>query len=415
MQPEIIWYGERGIIDSFVSHIRGTAVTSIARFLHAICWAGGTAPQWIESIDCVNVIVEIDLAEFGVPDLIVVCRTGGTATYVVFIEAKATTYKFSAHSNTPAPGLILTGMQGRGYNSSINGQLALKYRFATALQCWRAEDSAIVEPQGIYREYLDRLNDDPDKAPGRRLVKAENVELLRSLGLAGLPEENVYYVALTWDRAEKVFFRNQDVAADYLPRFYNHDGRDLFDDMRDRIGWIGYSELENAVGLLTCDEYIAARDLMLPGSAPTDADYRVRQGKNLEGHSAAIRTLTGKLAAMLPREALEAQTDSYSVKDEHNRTAAKIMPTETRTFIGVRFCEGKAARSYENPGGWGLSMPLESKWAGVGRHRNRFDGIYVHSEADLEAANQLVDAFLQRFRPALRLGAESDTSDSDED
>src|SRR5690242_2756525 len=152
MRPEIIWYGERGIVASLISYVRGSVVASIRQLLRAVFWAGGTGARWIEAIERANVIVEIGLADFGAPDLMLVCRGASGLPRIVFIEAKATPYEVSARPNTPVPGLSRSGMQARGYNSSVNGQLALKYRFATALQCWAEHQDSIVEPQGIYHE-----------------------------------------------------------------------------------------------------------------------------------------------------------------------------------------------------------------------------------------------------------------------
>jgi hypothetical protein len=52
---------------------------------------------------------------------------------LLFVEAKAGPYIFSARSNS-------VGMQEPGFNSAINGQLSLKYRLACALE--RAEPNA---------------------------------------------------------------------------------------------------------------------------------------------------------------------------------------------------------------------------------------------------------------------------------
>jgi hypothetical protein len=113
MRPEIIWYGERGIINALISHLRRAAVPSVGRLLDAVCWAGGTSPQWLKTTDSVNIIVEINLADFGVPDLILVCRTTSATTYVVFVEAKASTCEFSTRPNMPTPGLVRWGMRAR--------------------------------------------------------------------------------------------------------------------------------------------------------------------------------------------------------------------------------------------------------------------------------------------------------------
>jgi hypothetical protein len=69
------------------------------------------------------------MGQFGNPDLILACRTGTEATtHVVLVEAKVVPYLGSAMSNADDT------MKANGFNSSINGQLALRHRLADERQ-----------------------------------------------------------------------------------------------------------------------------------------------------------------------------------------------------------------------------------------------------------------------------------------
>ena len=140
---------------------------------------------------------------------------------------------------------------------------------------------------------------------------------------------------------------------------------------------------------------------MLPGPEPTDADYESQRALGLGDYGDNIKSLAISIVSMLPPGGIEPQKGSYSFKDEDDRTVAKIIPLRDRVFVGIRVCEGPAARDYENPAGWGLGQALESKSAGVGRRRARFDGVYVRSESDLGSAYELIETFNHRFPPVL--------------
>lgn len=115
------WYGERGIVNAAVSFLASTDqyVEQTKRLLNAITWADGGRPDWVQRVTDVRLIVEIGLAEFGNPDLMVVCRADGYVhPFIVFVEAKAGPYQFTVGRNSQ-------GMTP-GYNSTINGQVSLK-------------------------------------------------------------------------------------------------------------------------------------------------------------------------------------------------------------------------------------------------------------------------------------------------
>jgi hypothetical protein len=336
--PNVFWYGERGIINAVVSHVNtsGDFVGSIRNLLKATCWGTGNGPSWIEGISDAHLIVEVGLADFGDPDLLIICRTGSEKTYLVFLEAKAQSYTDSMQE-TSVLRAGKWGMEQEGFNSSINGQLTLKYRFANALSLWDGRAAAISESHLLFEAYKVRLNDSPKKSPGRSLAKPSILAgIFGRLGLAGLPEANCHYIALTWDCESKAFFNSPDVPFDYLPVFLGEDGEGRFSTMLDRVGWIGYKQLEEAIGLSNATEYKAAFATMLDSPEPPLSFYSEKRQGRWESFPSQIIELGEGLALALGTVRVQRVAGSYSIKDENNQTVGKISPNKDSVFIGVR-------------------------------------------------------------------------------
>lgn len=327
----IQWYGERGIVNALVSHIASSSdvISCVKQFLHAIEWADGNHPAWIEKVTDARFLVEIGLADFGNPDLIVVCRTeGDELPYLVFIEAKARPYPLSAGSNK--------GGMTPGYNSTINGQLSLKYRFAQALATttfFQPITHEISESQELFDLYQLHLSDYAKKR--RHLLKDTVVETLQGLELIGLPEEHCHYVAFTWDDgAGRVF----QAAPDIRPIFLGTAGNDRFDQMKPRYGWLGYAEVQRALALEANIEYQNACHGMLPYLTPKPEDYSVtRRLENLTVEEEEFISQVSDLLAQSctrRRVAVERHAGSVSIEVDGS-TIAKVIPGEV-VFVGIR-------------------------------------------------------------------------------
>ena len=115
---EVIWYGERGIVNSIVDGLKRGGLEIIQTFLGSVLWANGAAQDWIKDVKSVQLMVEVGLGQFGDPDLIIVCNTGENVPHVIFLEAKITSYARSAELDS---------------SSKINRQLTLKYRFVQSV------------------------------------------------------------------------------------------------------------------------------------------------------------------------------------------------------------------------------------------------------------------------------------------
>jgi hypothetical protein len=96
----------------------------------------------------IHVIVEADFGRkygFGWPDAVVIVETPTEEKLILFIEAKAGLYQDSA--------LPLAKYKAKGFNSSINGQLSLRYRLAQALKSPQKYGHSLVEPKSLAHAY----------------------------------------------------------------------------------------------------------------------------------------------------------------------------------------------------------------------------------------------------------------------
>jgi len=386
---QVYWYGERGIMNAIITHLTrdGDATGGIKILLSAVSWADGQVPVWIETIESVTLIVEVGLADFGDPDLLIVCRTPSTRK-LVFVEAKVVSYIDSMQSTAPSVG-ARWGMTQIGFNSSINGQLSLKYRFAKALSRWDGNAPAIAESSAVFDAYKSRLNDSDAKAPGRTLAKPSILNrIFKPLRLFGIGEENCCYVALTWDTESNVFFGSGEVPSDCLPVFLNESGVDVFQSAMSRVGWIGYKRLSDSLGLLNSSECVTALSTMLDALEPTTSYYaEVRKGR----WSTFPQHIVDLASAIANEFAGRAQRreGSYSLLDENKQTIAKIIPNDSSVFLGVR--RGTPAASAVQH--WACS----SGGIVIRRIKNvQFEGVNVCSKNE---ARDFVSTIKQRLEP----------------
>lgn len=338
--PTIQWYGERGIVNAVVTHIGGQStedarLSAIKSFLGAIIWAKGNGPDWIGKISDFKMVVELGLSQFGDPDLIIICKVeDNDKPYCFFVEAKAVPYITSMYDNKD-------GIPEKGFNSSINGQLSLKYRFAIALNNWEKNyNNGLSEPKNMFSLYQDSeegLNDNkkhPRKIDKEKILK----NILKPLGLKNLDDKRFYFVAWTWDNDEHIFFKDKEVMnANGFPLFLNTDP----DEIKMRLGWLGYETLEARLKLDSSNEYMAARKTMIDNDKP-DKDnecYKVVKVslQKLGTFNNDITSLSEKIYDEFKNKkvTIEKLEGSYSIK-YNDEIVAKIILQPKFTFVGFR-------------------------------------------------------------------------------
>lgn len=218
-------------------------IAQTARLLQGIQWAGDVPQEWIGRIRQAIFTMEIDLADFGSPDLILVCDTP-ERRHVCLVEAKTIPYLMSATSNRG-------GMTPSGFNSAINGQISLQHRFAHALSHSGEETSDISEPPKLHRYYSRSDGQglrDPRLRP-RHLAKRSVLQIPQQRGLLGLSADQFHFVAFTDD--QRPFW--EVAGKDLLPLFLDvEDGTDAWAAVRHRVGWIGYRTVARQLELGSC-------------------------------------------------------------------------------------------------------------------------------------------------------------------
>ena len=318
---KVSWYGERGAVNAVVVGLRQLEVPGVIAFLNAVAWAD--RPAWLRDVGSVELIVEIGCGEFGDPDLIIVCTTKEGQRYATFVEAKVIPYETSAGSNQH-------GIRIRGYNSTINGQLSLKYRLAMALSNWDGSSSELSESDAVYRAYKRPWSQkglgDTIRWP-RHLKKPTVLSLLRNAGLAGLPLNQFHFVAWTWDRDP--FFRSLAFHhSDQRPLFLDEAGVEQWQSTLPQLGWIGFKQIAESDQLSKClsdgfrDALATMRPTLEPtpvadvsaaGDLPRVASYNIL--KNSHEHTIQqLRALEKLAAEHFGEDAIEQNPGSSSVK-----------------------------------------------------------------------------------------------------
>ena len=287
----LYWYGERGIVNALVTRVESLGIEGVKQLLGCVQWANPEHNQWISRITSATLVVEIGLAHFGDPDLIVVCRTEDGEPFGVFLEAKVVPYRYSADQGGP---------------SRIQRQLTLKYRFAKALKASR--NNRIIETPEFHAHYR-RGAEGSDQADScadpRQLAKPSVLAILREAGLYDVPSENFRFVAWTWDR--QPFFNSPDFSkSSFRPLFLKDDGTEDWELSLKKLGWLGYQELIDN-GQLTDDAFRQALRSMLPSPVPNEVETVDCNGPNLQPYNINARSSTQTKAKMARLESIAQQ------------------------------------------------------------------------------------------------------------
>jgi hypothetical protein len=322
---QVRWYGERGIVNALVTHIASAAdpLMIVRDLLDAVVWADGKQPPWVQRVTDAEFVVEISLSEFGNPDLLLVCHTEGEdKPYVVFFEAKIRSYRLSMGKNPQT--------MTAGYNSTIKGQISLKYRFAQALSASNPTDSRIAEPETLFKQYKDKIIDSATRA--RRLEKPAVLSLLNRLRLLPLSEDRCHYVALTRDKEiEHVF----PTPTELRPVLLDEAGNDVYNAVCPRLGWLGYQRLDTVLASETayreaCQTMFFRRPEEYLNDAHGTDDLSGYQPHMIEVIADMFRAACSETAQV------KMYTASTSII-VGGKTLVKLIPTGTDAlFIGVR-------------------------------------------------------------------------------
>lgn len=231
----LLFYGERGLVNGLVLDLLASP-PRFGELLRAAAWCG-EAPAWTGELEDVTYLVEPGFSKFGQPDFVAVCRLrDGSRRYVV-TEVKSATYTASAMSNVP-------GIREKAFNSSINGQMSLNYRFVKALERFDFKaGTSVEEPKALFDRYHEQLHD-TNKGP-RKLLKPQAVGSLVKPFLEGMNVDTTHFLVLA--RQEKTGpAKNplETAGKDLLPLLLDDAGEDQWPRRAAQFGFLSLQKLD---------------------------------------------------------------------------------------------------------------------------------------------------------------------------
>ena len=229
----LIFYGERGIVNGLVLDIRKDLELGKV-FLKTIDWFGLGETNWTENLEDITFLVEPGFSKFGQPDLVLICRLRDGSKRWLFIEVKAIPYQASAMKNSK-------GMSQKGFNSSINGQLSLNYRLAMALERYSGE-LLLEESPETFHQYQKALSD-YNKGP-RRACKPEFIKGIIGPHFKGLELDKCFFVVLSKDVGPNPMEKESE---DLLPLLLNGDGKNTWGELSRNFGFLSLKRLDEDV------------------------------------------------------------------------------------------------------------------------------------------------------------------------
>ncbi len=334
-------YSERGLVNALVRTLESrpcalAAFLNLVQFNEHKDWANHEVAQ-------ARYFVEPGFAQFGSPDLIIRL----TPYALIFVEAKVSDYRLSASPATH--GMALDSQ----FNSSINGQLSLRYRLSRAIADYSS--GSVVEPKPVH-EAAQQSVGDPAMAPRKlasKTVLTKIVDHLRADGeFRTCAMTRMYFVALTSDLTNPL----PDLDRDYRPPYFGDNAA------WDRTGWASWNELlqNNCLGKFDSDVVWA------PRRAPIEQLEPVLGNGGLDGTYAM--PLAASLAELAREAGLEPEIRwakaSGSITSD-GRVILKIFPGERGLRLGIA-------------ADLGIELPLD-----CGQRQRRI-GNRVFAEADPE-------------------------------
>lgn len=208
----IFYYSERGVMDYFYKTIADSAkgIRELKKYLKV----NEAEQSKLDAVKKLEIIGEIELGKngFGSPDGIIFgLDDEDEIKLMMFIEAKVVSYDksvktcFKTDKDHPEQILVIQ----KGYNSTIKGQLELKYRFLRAFFTENNKknqepgdlDLNIYEPKGIanaYRNYDIKYKEDIDLSVEnnrRHLLMERGLEHL-ARRIQAIPYSRLFYILI---------------------------------------------------------------------------------------------------------------------------------------------------------------------------------------------------------------------------
>ena len=248
MESNVFFYSERGLVNCLVLDLKNDLEKTKNFFKLIKFGEKEIKPSWADNILSVDWYIEFSASEFGNPDLIADIHCTDKHR-VVFFEAKLRSYKQSAESidlsipfNPQKDGVY------KGKASSINAQLALRYRLAQVLkdtdlsQIPQQEEQQIEENYDKTELYHDMFKAIRTAKTGRRIHNDRMIDVLRKL-MQNKPD--CFFVAMTFETETKdrIFESIRKERSDLLPPI----GVDQWDTANEQFGILNFNEVSKAI------------------------------------------------------------------------------------------------------------------------------------------------------------------------
>lgn len=224
-QTTLVLCSERGLVFALARWLTGD-IAHVCTFLRSIAWGVGAPtaspdlPSLVRLVEQASpevlanmrawAMVEPSFGQlgFGDPDLILVVEVVPNVRHAVFVEAKAVPYfKSACRWDDPK------AQKAAGFNSTLNMQLALKYRLASALDGHAKKPLLkLVEPEPVFAWFRDRVGDkgaawDGPAAPRHLMQETVLREIVHGL-LGMVTPERCSFVAITDETGVKAAGRS---------------------------------------------------------------------------------------------------------------------------------------------------------------------------------------------------------------
>ena len=209
MSREVVYYGERGILNSIVLDTQGD-IAKQKQFLRTIVLGDKSKLEWVDDVEMVKYFVEPCFDQFGKVDLIIEATTKRNDKYILFVIVKFNSYEYSALKMTQLKEIDNEYLP-KSYKSSgdnVNVQLAVLYRFIQAYKNTLEEceciNSIIIESPEVSKIYNDDM-----------VRQFENWTMLEYWNNNFKNVKDYYFVALTND--SKQIIENKNLKSEYFP------------------------------------------------------------------------------------------------------------------------------------------------------------------------------------------------------
>ena len=271
MDSNVFFYSERGLINCLVLDLKNDAEKT-KYFLKLIKFGiDEQTPEWVDKVISVDWYVEFSASEFGNPDLIadIHCTDGHR---VIFFEAKLKSYiktsaeiDFNQNFNSENDGIL------KGKTSTINAQLALRYRLANTLKLanWvelqNSEEPQLEERRDIAIQYKDMFKAIRQSKTGRRI---HNDKMIAVFGNIMKSNPDFYFVAMTFETEEHIFKMVGNNNPNLLPPI----GIDQWNSENRHFGILNFNDFIKLMPVSENSFLSSSRDYIYPKSQTSQTD-----------------------------------------------------------------------------------------------------------------------------------------------